>query len=145
MCSARCTCLVGDTGISSSTKQVVGDVRRSWQKDPRRFNALFDGCGSISEAARAAIQTGDYAEIGRLMNENHALLVDMTVSSPELDRLVFTAVAAGALGAKMSGGGRGGNMIALVTPDREEVVRTALVSRWSRLAYCAVSSKAGTA
>lgn len=120
--------LIGDTGISSSTKQVVGDVRISWQKDPRRFNALFDGCGSICEAARAAIQTGNYPEIGRLMSENHALLVDMTVSSQELDKLVFTAVESGAVGAKMSGGGRGGNMIALVTPDREEVVRMALLA-----------------
>lgn len=120
--------LVGDTGISSSTKDVVGDVRRSWQKDPRCFNALFDGCGVLSEAAREAIQTGDYEEIGRLMNQNHALLVDMTVSSPELDRLVSKALEAGAVGAKMSGGGRGGNMIALVTADNEDAVRAALLA-----------------
>jgi mevalonate kinase len=61
------------------------------------------------------------------MNENHALLVDMTVSSLELDKLVSAAVKAGALGAKMSGGGRGGNMIALVTTDSEEAVRAALL------------------
>ncbi|MFN2140947.1 MAG: mevalonate kinase [Candidatus Promineifilaceae bacterium] len=118
--------LVGDTGISSSTKVVVGDVRRSWQKDPQRFNALFDGCGAISEAGREAIKKGARKEIGRLMNENHALLIDMTVSSQELNTLVTAALGAGALGAKMSGGGRGGNMIALVTADTEEAVRRAL-------------------
>jgi mevalonate kinase len=118
--------LVGDTGISSSTKAVVGDVRRSWQQNPRRFNTLFDSCGAISEAGREAIEKGAREEVGRLMNENHALLVDMTVSSPELDTLVAAAMSAGALGAKMSGGGRGGNMIALVTADTEEAVRRAL-------------------
>ncbi|MFN2173196.1 MAG: mevalonate kinase, partial [Candidatus Promineifilaceae bacterium] len=120
--------LVGDTGISSSTKEVVGDVRRSWQKEPQRFNALFDGCGALCEAARQAIQAGDYNEVGQLMNQNHTLLVDMTVSSPELDRLVLAAVKNGALGAKMSGGGRGGNMIALVTAENTEVVQKALLS-----------------
>ncbi len=124
--------LVGDTGISSGTKSVVGDVRRSWQENPRRFDALFDGCGELSDAARAAIEAGDDEEIGRLMNKNHALLVEMTVSSPELDRLVSAATAAGALGAKMSGGGRGGNMIALVTADSEVRVRAALRSAGAR-------------
>jgi len=52
--------------------------------------------------------------MGQLMNQNHALLQEMTVSSSELDTLVTAARQAGALGAKMSGGGRGGNMIALV-------------------------------
>jgi len=120
--------LVGDTGISSSTKVVVGDVRCFWQQDPQRFNALFDDCGAISEAGREAIEKGAQQEIGRLMNENHALLVDMTVSSPELDTLVAAALNAGALGAKMSGGGRGGNMIALVTSGTEEAVRQALLA-----------------
>jgi mevalonate kinase len=119
--------LVGDTGISSSTKDVVGDVRRSWQREPDRFNALFDGCGALSEAARQAIQAGDYEEVGRLMNQNHALLVDMTVSSADLDHLVFAAIESGALGAKMSGGGRGGNMIALVTAESEGAVYAALL------------------
>ena len=124
--------LIGDTGISSRTKTVVGDVRRLWQNDPRRFNGLFDGCGAVSEAAREAIEIGDSEEIGRLMNKNHALLVDMTVSSPELDRLVFAAIDAGALGAKMSGGGRGGNMIALTTTATENAVRAALSAAGAR-------------
>ena len=106
--------LIADTGIRSSTKVVVGDVRRQWQTDPARFEALFDSCGQIAEQARAAIERGDLGAIGRLMTQNHALLQKMTVSAPELDRLVTTAMQAGALGAKMSGAGRGGNMIALV-------------------------------
>ena len=60
------------------------------------------------------------------MNQNHVLLQEMTVSSPELDKLVSAAQKAGALGAKMSGGGRGGNMIALVKPDMAEAVSRSL-------------------
>ena len=64
--------------------------------------------------------------LGDLMNENHAVLKTLTVSSPELDTLVKAACSAGALGAKLSGGGRGGNMIALVEPEKAETVSRAL-------------------
>ena len=66
------------------------------------------------------------------MSRNHALLQSMTVSSPELDALVTAARRAGALGAKMSGGGRGGNMIALVTPDLAEAVAGSLKEAGAR-------------
>jgi mevalonate kinase len=118
--------LIADTGIRSSTKVVVGDVRRQWQADPAHFETLFDGCGQIARRARATIEQGDLDEIGRLMTKNHTLLQEMTVSSPELDRLVMVAVKAGALGAKMSGAGRGGNMLALVDEGKETAVQEAL-------------------
>lgn len=124
--------LVADTGVSSRTKTVVTDVRRSWQADPERFELIFDGCGHIAKMARAAIEAGDQIEIGRLMTRNHALLVDMTVSSLELNHLVEASMAAGAFGAKMSGGGRGGNMIALVSCETEADVTRALEQAGAR-------------
>ena len=130
--------LVGDTGISSSTKLSVGDVRRQWQAAPSIFEALFDECGQIAEAARAAIENGDLALIGDLMNQNHLVLDKMTVSSPELDQLVEAAQQAGALGAKLSGGGRGGNMIALVTADTETAVRQVLLAAGAKHVLCSV-------
>ena len=66
------------------------------------------------------------------MNHNHELLQEMTVSSPALDQLVSVARTVGALGAKMSGGGRGGNMIALVTPDLAESVSRSLLQAGAR-------------
>ena len=66
--------------------------------------------------------------LGELMNHNHELLQELTVSSPELDHLVMAAREAGALGAKLSGGGRGGNMIALVDKARAESIAGALMS-----------------
>lgn len=124
--------LIADTGMSSSTKEVVGDVRAAWQADRARFETIFDACGLLAEAARSAIERGDLAEIGRLMVRNQAELVAMTVSSAALDRLVTAATDAGALGAKLSGGGRGGNMIALVTEETGRIVRGALLEAGAR-------------
>lgn len=119
--------LVADTGIASSTKGVVGDVRRQWQRNPRKFESLFDGCGHVTSEARSAIQVGDSLEVGRLMNKNHYFLQQMTVSSDPLDSLISAATSAGALGAKLSGAGRGGNMIALVNERYEKRVMDSLV------------------
>ena len=124
--------LVADTGVSSSTKVVVGDVRRQWEMDKLRFEKLFDDCGKIAMSARSAIEAGDISAVGRLMNENQVLLRDMTVSCLDVEMLVGAAQSAGALGAKLSGAGRGGNMIALVTEETETAVTQALQAAGAR-------------
>jgi mevalonate kinase len=119
------TLLIGDTGIRSSTKKAVGDVRRKWKRDPAHYDALFDQIGDIVDEARQAIETGDVNALGPLMDHNHEMLIELEVSSPELDDLVEAARFAGAIGAKLSGAGRGGNMIALVEDDiAQEVTET---------------------
>ena len=120
------TIVIGDTGISASTKESVGDVRMLWRAGRSHVESLFAAIGSIVRTARQLIQDGTPRGLGPLMDENHALLQEMTVSSPELDRLVAAGRSAGAWGAKMSGGGRGGNMIALVGEDDAEPVAAAL-------------------
>lgn len=132
--------LVADTGKSSSTKVVVGDVRRQWEADRPRFEALFDACGRIAAAARSAIERGDIIACGCLMNENQQILQEMTVSSVELENLVDTAVTAGALGAKLSGAGRGGNMIALVQPETETAVKEALLAAGAKFVRTTIIS-----
>ncbi|MAT98526.1 MAG: mevalonate kinase [Anaerolineaceae bacterium] len=112
--------VVADTGVRSSTKVAVGDVRRQYNQQPAQFARIFDECGRIAQAARQAIEAGDTMQAGKLLTENHAWLQKMTVSSPELDHLVDAALQAGALGAKLSGAGRGGNMIALVEEGEME-------------------------
>jgi mevalonate kinase len=120
------TIVIADTGIPALTKESVGDVRRLWISERSRWETVFDKIGEISFTARRAIEAGKNELLGELMNENHTLLQKMTVSSPELDRLVEVALHAGALGAKLSGSGRGGNMIALVTPERAESISLSL-------------------
>ena len=119
--------VIGNTGVSAPTKESVGDVRKLWEADKARWEGVFDQVGEIAKQARDAIERGQIKELGKLMEQNHALLQEMTVSSPELDALVSAAIKAGALGAKMSGGGRGGNMIALVETDKSKSVSEALI------------------
>jgi mevalonate kinase len=120
------TLVIGDTGLAAPTRESVGDVRRLWMNDKARWETVFDKVGEISFTARRAIEAGHWEMLGELMDENHALLQEMTVSSPELDKLVHAAREAGALGAKLSGGGRGGNMIALIKADMAEAMETSL-------------------
>jgi len=106
---------IADTGIESPTREVVSDLRQRYEAEPARYVPLFDQAGEIAAAARMAIEQGQIEMLGRLMNENHTALQAMGVSCPQLDCLVVAAQEGGALGAKLSGSGRGGNMIALVT------------------------------
>ena len=82
------TIIIGNTGISALTKEAVGDVRVLWAADKARWEKKFDEVGEIAKQAKERIENGEWELIGDLMNQNHALLQEMTVSSPELDRLV---------------------------------------------------------
>jgi len=122
------TLVIGDSGVQSPTANVVSDVRQAWEKAREQFDGLFDAIGAITASAREAVEVGKINSLGSLMDENHALLRRISVSSPELDGLVEAARSAGALGAKLSGAGRGGNMIALVAPESSENVARALIN-----------------
>ncbi|HMQ55319.1 MAG TPA: mevalonate kinase [Anaerolineae bacterium] len=118
------TLVVGDTGIVAPTHQVVGDLRRRWEIEPARYEIYFDHIAAIAVQARLLIEQGETGpELGRLMNANQALLETVGVSSPALEQLSAAARQAGALGAKLSGAGWGGNMIALVEPQPDAVGR----------------------
>jgi len=122
------TLVIADTGIPAPTKESVGDVRKLWEADKPKWEKVFDQIGEISEAARTAIERGKTDELGPLMDSNHALLQTLTVSSPELDHLTEIARKSGADGAKLSGGGRGGNLIALVEKYNAAHIAESLLS-----------------
>lgn len=112
------TFIIGNTGVSAPTKRSVEDVRNLWFQNKSQWEKVFDLIGNTTQQGRIAFEKGNLVKMGELMNINHSLLQELTVSSPELDNLVLAARKAGALGAKLSGGGRGGNMIALVEPGK---------------------------
>ncbi len=124
--------VIGDTGIASPTALTVGDVRKAWLTAPKHYETLFNAIGEITRSARRVIEAGPVEALGKLMNDNHAALRELGVSSPELDNLVEAARQAGALGAKLSGGGRGGNMIALADPSQIDPVVQALHAAGAR-------------
>lgn len=113
------TVVIGDTGVTAETHRVVGDLRRRRAENPEVIEGYFDEIGVLARHAKLIIEQDalPVANLGKLMNENQEILEKLGVSSPELNRLVAAARAAGAWGAKLSGAGWGGNMIALVPPD----------------------------
>jgi mevalonate kinase len=124
--AAPFTILIANTGIKSSTGAVVSDLRERWLINPSAYDPIFARIGSISREARRLIESGQPESLGQLMNSNHDLLRSLDVSSPELDCLVEAAQRCGAFGAKLSGGGRGGNMIALAPPEKAPHIAKAL-------------------
>jgi mevalonate kinase len=120
--------VIADTGIATPTAKAVGDVRQAWKADKDHYEAVFDSIGALADSARQAIEHGAVELLGPLMDANHGLLRKLGVSCPELDALVLSARKAGAWGAKLSGGGRGGNMIALVNKTQASKVAAALQS-----------------
>lgn len=120
------TIVIGDTGIKVPTKDTVREVRQKWEKNQRKLEILFSAIGSITRTARQSIKKGDWEQLGPLLTENHALLQELGVSSKELDHLVDEAIKAGAEGAKLSGGGKGGNIVALTSIEKAEVIASAI-------------------
>lgn len=106
--------VIANTGITALTRESVADVKRLYQDKPTDIQKIFDDIEALIRQATRHIADGNIKQLGSLMTLNHNLLRKLTVSSDELDNLVNTAISNGALGAKLSGGGRGGNMIALV-------------------------------
>ncbi len=122
------TIVIGDTGIPAPTKESVDSVRRLRMRDQCVVENIFNEIEQITLIGRRSIESGKPELLGELMDQNHEFLQALAVSSPELDNLVETARKAGALGAKLSGGGRGGNMIALVEQPKAQAVAGALIS-----------------
>ncbi|MFX1572378.1 MAG: mevalonate kinase [Promethearchaeota archaeon] len=115
----RIPLVIGNTGITASTTEVVSDVRSQKEENPEKYEKIFNDYKILATKAKDALLRGDINEIGRLMNQNHKLLQDITVSGELNDKLVDVALKNGAVGAKMTGTGRGGLIIALA--ENEEI------------------------
>lgn len=121
--------IIADTGIQASTADVVGAVREGRQADPEKYDGVIQQIDQLVMSAHEAISAGDLITTGQLMTSNHTLLNKLGVSHPVLDRLVDAALGSHALGAKLSGAGCGGNMIALTAAgDLPEVERSLMAA-----------------
>ncbi len=109
--------VLGSTGISQETREIVADVRKQKEEDPGKFGKLFSDYSRIAASAKNALEGGDLVKVGKLMDMNHDLLRQMSLSCREAEEIIAAANAAGALGAKISGTGRGGYTICL-TPGK---------------------------
>lgn len=105
--------VMGNTGLVANTTEVVEDVRKRKEQFPEKYDSIFQRARDLIPKAGSAFKNGDFKTIGALMNKNHALLQEIEVSCDELDHLVEISLDNGAWGAKMTGTGKGGYIIAL--------------------------------
>jgi mevalonate kinase len=106
--------LIVNSGEEKSTKDMVSLVREELSQMPEVIQPILDQIGELTLQARCALEAGESKLLGTLMCQNHTLLQKLGVSTPILDNLVNLAMSTGALGAKLSGAGGGGNIIILL-------------------------------
>ena len=103
------------------TAKTVAHVRKQWKSNQEMYEGVFDDIDAIVLNGIQAIQDNDLKQLGELMNFNQGLLNTLQVSTPELERMIHVARDAGAFGAKLTGGGGGGAMIA-VSDNPDEII-----------------------
>ena len=106
---------MADTGITGQTLKAVQAVQEKLQQEPISTQKIIEEIGVLVHTAKDCLSKGDVHTLGSLLTQNHALLQQLEVSNKTLDYLVQTALENGAIGAKMTGGGLGGCMIALAS------------------------------
>lgn len=132
--------VIGSTGIVANTKAMVEGVAERKKANPAKYDPIFKQAEVLAVEGRRTLEAGDLKRVGILMNENHRLLQEIGVSSKELDLLVDMARKEGALGAKLTGGGGGGCMVAL-TPGKELQDRVA--NAFKNAGYEYIATKIG--
>lgn len=128
----------------ADTSEMVGGVQARLTREPARMGAVLEDIGVRVSEAVAALEAGDLAWIGRLMQENHTLLQALGVSTPELDATCARAMAAGALGAKLTGAGGGGCVLVLARdPEHAEALDATLRPHALRTLVTSLSTPEG--
>ena len=109
--------VIGNTGVHAPTSHQVAKVAAAIEAHPERMKEI-ETIGMIARRGIQSLREGDYAAVGRAMSENQIMLQGLGVSCPELENLI-RAAAPTALGAKLTGAGGGGCMVALTTNPKQ--------------------------
>jgi hydroxymethylglutaryl-CoA reductase len=115
--------VIGMTGVESLTAKMVAKVRSGWEQNRRLHDRLFDEIDQLTLRALEAVKSSDLEHLGQLMNVCQGLLNALQVSSWEIEELVQIARDNGALGAKLTGAGGGGSIIALCPDNASRVIK----------------------
>jgi len=113
--------VIGNTGKKAQTSKTVALVRQQREDNQHKIDRVLDEIDKTASLGLGAVQKGDLKSVGSLMDRNHTLLSSLGVSEESLDNLVNVSRSAGALGAKLTGGGGGGAMIALCSDQRQQL------------------------
>ena len=117
--------VIAVSGIKGNTKDMVAGVRFRYERARELYGTIFDEIDEISVAGSVALRECNYEQLGSLMNVCHGFLNAIEVSTPELERMIYIARKNGAIGAKLTGAGGGGSIVALC-PGKESKVAHAL-------------------
>lgn len=118
------TLLIGTTGVKHSTGEVVSQVKHFKEENSTLFKDLSSKAHLICKRAMNSMLEGNELELGNLMTENHKLLYALGVSHPVIEKLIERCLNNGAIGAKLTGAGRGGSIIALIPTDKSREIST---------------------
>jgi mevalonate kinase len=118
----ECNMVIGDTNMRGKTSTMVAKVAELKNAYPGVAEHIIKSIGILAQTGVSLLESKDYPGAGRLMNINHGLLESLGVGTSLLSQLVYAARDAGAFGAKITGAGGGGCMVAL-TDKPEDVIR----------------------
>ena len=128
--------VIADSGVHGSTREAVGGLRERYEADPDGVGPLINRLGALAQVGIEALDDGDAPALGSAMDRAHEVLAQLELSLPVLDRLTAAARGAGALGAKLTGGGLGGCVIALAdSAETADAVASALRSAGAPTAW----------
>ena len=128
--------VIADSGVHGRTREAVGGLRERYEADPDGVGPLINSLGALAQVGIAALDDGDAQALGSAMNRAHEVLAELGLSLPVLNRLTAAARNAGALGAKLTGGGLGGCVIALAdSAETADAVASALRSAGAPTAW----------
>lgn len=105
--------VIADTGVKGQTKQAVQGVKQIKEKNYSMFEETIENIGLLTEETRVALGTNEIEKVGVAMTQTQSLLQKLQVSDHHIEKLVRVAMKYGAEGAKLTGGGKGGCIIAL--------------------------------
>lgn len=127
---------VAVAGPPSSTKAMVDEVGRFRERNPGRFQENLEAIGALVNNAERCLEAGDWRGLGTLLDYNQMLLASWFLSTPEIEACCHAARRAGALGAKLTGAGGGGCVIALPGDQGADPI----IDAWTAAGYtCFVS------
>lgn len=128
------TMVIADTGIQGATKEAITAVKERLASEPESTNALIEHLGQLASATKTVLANNEVMKLGAILNAAQHDLGQLGVSDQALDHLINAANENGALGAKLTGGGRGGCMFA--------ITHTAMGARKLAAALAAAGAKA---
>lgn len=117
--------VIASSSQRGSTKEMVSGVRKRYEANPSLYDMIFAEIDELSIAGAVALRDRDYAALGSMMNVCQGFLNAIEVSTPELEKMIQIARRSGAVGAKLTGSGGGGSIVALC-PDRCDEVASAM-------------------